>query len=160
VEATERLENLIEKLRKHGYRLTPQRMAILKVLTESQDHPSVDQVYAQVRTDFPMTSLATVYKAVSLLKEEGEILELPFGNGSSRYDGAHPFPHPHLMCVKCQRIIDPDIQAFDQLPHDLAEKYGFEIVNHRLDFFGVCPQCQQAEKERVNSTVTPVENHR
>jgi Fur family transcriptional regulator, peroxide stress response regulator len=137
---------LLKKLRKKGYRITPQRAAILKILTESRDHPSVEQVYENVKRTFPMTSLATVYKAVTLLKEENEILELGFAGGSSRYDGNKPYPHPHLICVKCQRIIDPDIGLFSNLPQELADKYGYQIVNQRVDFFGVCPQCQQKER--------------
>jgi Fur family peroxide stress response transcriptional regulator len=137
-----RLSVVIEKLKKQGYRITPQRIAILKIFTESEDHPSVEQVYERVKIDFPMTSLATVYKTVLLLKEEGEVLELGFANGSSRYDGNKPYPHAHLICVKCQKIVDPEIELFNELPRELAQKYGFQIVNQRVDFYGVCPQCQ------------------
>ena len=143
-----RLETLIEKLKKHGYRLTPQRMAVLKILTESKGHPTVEQVYEKVRVDFPMTSLATVYKTVTLLKEEGEILELGFAGGSSRYDAARPYPHPHLICVRCQKIIDPEIQMLEEIPQELSQKYGFEITNHRVDFFGVCPECRQQARDQ------------
>lgn len=137
-----RLSVVIEKLKKQGYRITPQRIAILKIFTESEDHPSVEQVYERVKIDFPMTSLATVYKTVILLKEEGEVLELGFANGSSRYDGNKPYPHAHLICVKCQKIIDPEIELFNELPRKLVQKYGFQIVNHRVDFYGICPHCQ------------------
>jgi len=137
-----RLSVVIEKLKKQGYRITPQRIAILKIFTESEDHPSVEQVYERVKIDFPMTSLATVYKTVILLKEEGEVLELGFANGSSHYDANKPYPHAHLICVKCQKIIDPEIELFNELPRELAQKYGFQIVNHRVDFYGICPQCQ------------------
>ena len=137
---------LVDKLRQRGYRITPQRAAILKIFTESQAHPSVEQVYEQIKTDFPMTSLATIYKTVTLLKEEKEILELGFANESSRYDGNKPYPHPHLICIRCQRITDPEIELFNNLPQELAHKYGYQIVNQRLDFFGICPECQRNEK--------------
>ena len=140
-----RFTQLVKKLRQRGYRITPQRAAILKVLTESPDHPSVEQVYAAVSPDFPMTSLATVYKTINMLKEEGEVLELGFANESSRYDGSKPYPHPHLICVRCQRIIDPEIDQFDGLSRELAQKYGYQILNQRVDFFGVCPVCQARE---------------
>jgi Fur family peroxide stress response transcriptional regulator len=140
-----RLSILIEKLKKHGYRMTPQRMAILKVFTESTAHPTVEQVYDQVHPDFPMTSLATVYKTVSLLKEENEILELAFGNASSRYDGAKPYPHPHLICIQCQNMIDTEIQLFEEIPGELSQKYGFQIITQRVDFYGVCPECQKKQ---------------
>lgn len=145
-QAGERYTNLLEKLKTRGHRITPQRAAILRLFIESSDHPSVEQVYEQVRAAFPMTSLATVYKTVALLKEEGEILELGFANDSSRYDGNKPYPHPHLVCVRCGRIIDTEIELFNALPRELSDKYGYRIVNQRVDFFGICPECQGIEK--------------
>ena len=106
----------------------------------------MEQVYEQVKVEFPMTSLATVYKTVNLLKEENELLELGFANESSRYDGYTPYPHPHLICVKCQCIIDFEVEFFTALPQELVRKYGYQIVNQRVDFFGVCPQCQSLEQ--------------
>ena len=147
MESISRLSVLIEKFRKRGYRLTPQRLAILKILALSQGHPTVEQVFAQVKIDFPTTSLATVYKTVTLLKEEGEVLEMGFAGGRSRYDGNKPYPHPHLICIKCHEIIDPDIRLFGEMPQELAEKYGYQIVNHRVDFFGICPNCQKKKGE-------------
>jgi Fur family transcriptional regulator, peroxide stress response regulator len=142
-----RYTTLMDKLKQHGHRITPQRAAILKIFIESQEHPSVEQVYEQIKADFPMTSLATIYKTVTLLKEEKEILELGFANESSRYDGHKPYPHPHLMCIRCQRIIDPEIELFNELPQELAQKYGYQIVNQRVDFFGICPECQKNERK-------------
>ncbi|RPH75237.1 transcriptional repressor [bacterium] len=146
--AHSRLPALIEKLRQHGHRITPQRVAILEAVTQDSRHPTVEQVYEAVRGEYPMTSLATVYKTIALMKEEGEILELGFGSGSSRFDGARPYPHPHLVCVECQRIIDLEVQTFDELPGKLADQYGFEIVSHRVDYYGICPDC------RANSSST------
>jgi Fur family transcriptional regulator, peroxide stress response regulator len=144
-QAAQRFTNLIEKLKARGHRITPQRAAILRLFLESPDHPSVEQVYAQVREAFPMTSLATVYKTVTLLKEEGELLELGFANQSSRYDGNKPYPHPHLVCVRCGRIIDTELELFASLPVELGQKYGYRMLSQRVDFFGVCPECQGRE---------------
>jgi len=144
-----RLAELISRLRERGYRLTPQRMAVLKVLASSERHPSVEQIYEQVRADFPTTSLATIYKTVTLLKQVGEVLELGFSDDSSRYDGHKPYPHPHLICIQCRDIVDPDIGTLGELRQEVAKSTGYRIVNHRLDFFGICPQCQ--EKEVQNS---------
>jgi len=140
-----RLQGLVRKLKDRGYRLTPQRMAVLRILCENSQHPSVQQIYDQVKPDFPMTSLGTVYKTVTLLKEMGEVLELGFGDDSNRYDGSKPYPHPHLICTKCKRIIDPDIPTLKTLPHELGKSTGYQIVSHRLDFYGICPQCQAHE---------------
>jgi Fur family peroxide stress response transcriptional regulator len=146
MESRERFETLVSKLKQHGHRLTPQRLAILRIFTSSRDHPSVEQVYDQIKEQFPMTSLATVYKTVALLKEEGELLELGFANGSTRYDGYRPYPHPHLICIRCHRIIDLEGEGLDQPSFELAEKYGFHLVSHRHDLFGICPSCLALEE--------------
>jgi Fur family peroxide stress response transcriptional regulator len=133
---------MIQKLREHDHRITPQRLAILRVLADSEGHPSVEQIYARVKTDFPTTSLATVYKNVSLMKSLGEVLELGFSDDSNRYDGNKPYSHPHLVCTNCRKIIDPDISMLHDLTQELVQETGFRILNHRMDFFGICPDCQ------------------
>ena len=137
---------MITRLRKEGFRLTPQRMAIVKILASNEEHLSADKIYARVKADFPFTSLATIYKTVTLLKSLGEVMELGFVDDSNRFDGARPFPHPHLICTKCRKIVDPDLPALSDLPKELARKTGYDILNHRLDFFGVCPRCQGNNK--------------
>jgi hypothetical protein len=91
-------------------------MAVLKILASSQDHPTVERIYSQVRRDFPTTSLATIYKTITLLKELEEVLELGFAEQGSRYDGKRPYPHPHVICTRCGAIVDPFFQAWIQWP--------------------------------------------
>ena len=141
--ADQRLEQMIRALRDVGHRITPQRLAVLKILAESKNHPSVGMIYTQVKKDFPTTSLATVYKTITLLKELREVLELGFADRGSRYDGNQPFPHPHVICTKCGTIVDPQFSSMEQMSTEMAQKSGFSITNHRLDFFGLCPKCQQ-----------------
>lgn len=140
-----RLRQILIRLKERDFRLTPQRLAILKILAASNGHPSVDKIFDQVKLDFPTTSLATVYKTVTLLKELGEVLELGFPDGSNRYDGNKPYPHPHMVCLKCKRISDPDLQSVEELTREAEQKTGFDILSHRLDFFGICPDCRQAD---------------
>jgi Fur family peroxide stress response transcriptional regulator len=137
-----RLETMVQELKEQGYRITPQRWVVLKILAASQGHPSVEKIYDRVRVDFPTTSLATVYKTVSLIKSIGEVLELGFSDGSNRYDGNKPYPHPHVICISCKKIIDPDLSGLKDMTQELIKETGFQIVSHRLDFFGVCPDCQ------------------
>jgi Fur family peroxide stress response transcriptional regulator len=139
----ERLAQMIAKLRERDFRLTPQRVAILKILAASEEHPSVDTIYAKVRENFPTTSIATVYKTIALLKELNEVLELGFPDGSNRYDGNRPYPHPHAICMECKRIMDPEIASVDELREEMKRKTGYTISFHRLDFFGLCPECQR-----------------
>jgi len=136
---------MVERLRQEGHRITPQRLAVLRVLAASQGHPSVEQIHERVKADFPTTSLATIYKTVTLLRQLGEVLELGFGHDASRYDGQRPYPHPHLICLNCGEILDPDLAGLADLPQALAQQTGYRIVNHRLDFFGLCPRCQKQD---------------
>jgi Fur family peroxide stress response transcriptional regulator len=138
-----RYDKMLEALRRHDSRITPQRMAVLKILASSDGHPSVEKIYEQVKRRFPTTSLATVYKTVTLLKELNEVLELGFPEGGNRYDGHKPYPHPHLICTKCKKIIDPDLDSLSDVTQELVSETGFQITSHRLDFFGVCPDCQR-----------------
>jgi len=138
----DRLTHILSKLKRHNCRLTPQRLAIIRILATSEDHPSVEDVYEKVKAEFPSTSLATIYKTITLLKTLNELLELGFPDGSNRYDGKKPFPHPHIICVKCKKIMDPELVSFDELKKEMAGKTGYKIEHHRLDFFGLCPECQ------------------
>jgi Fur family peroxide stress response transcriptional regulator len=146
IDPSARLEEIISSLKDGGHRLTPQRMAVLRILAESDEHPSVEQIHERVRIDLPMTSLATVYKTISLLKEMGQVLQLGFSDDSNRFDGRRPSPHPHLICIRCKRIVDPGVDALDRWADELGSRTGYQILSHRLDFYGICPDCQQLEQ--------------
>jgi Fur family transcriptional regulator, peroxide stress response regulator len=143
VSGESRLVRMLSKLKNKNFRLTPQRLAVLKILAEDETHPSVGQVYDRVIKEFPTTSLATVYKTIILLKELEEVLELGFPDGSNRYDGAKPFPHPHMICTRCKKIVDPELTSLSDLNQEMSRKTGFQILHHRLDFFGLCPDCRR-----------------
>ena len=138
-----RFDNMLRKLREMRYRITPQRLAILKILAESQGHPGAEDIYALVKTDFPTTTIATVYKTLAVLKSIGEVLELEFSGDYNRYDGKKPGSHPHLICIKCKRIVDPDLTSLDEMTAKIASQTGYKLIRHRLDFYGICPECQQ-----------------
>ena len=86
-------------------------------------------------------SLATVYRNIVLIKSIGEVLELGFPDGSNIYDGNKPFPHPHVICIKCKKIVDPDLDSLDNMRKEAEVETEFKILNHRLDFFGICSNC-------------------
>jgi len=144
-EHKKRFEIMIQKLRDSGHKVTPQRMAIAKILAKSEDHPSVENIHGQIKKDFPTMSLATVYKNIVLFKSLGEVLELGFPDGSNRYDGNRPYPHPHVICIKCKKIVDPDLESLEEMEKEVALEAHFKILSHRLDFFGICSDCM-AEK--------------
>jgi Fur family peroxide stress response transcriptional regulator len=136
-----RFDHMIAQLREHGLRVTPQRMLVLKILAKSEDHPSVERIYEQVQAEFPSTSLATVYKTIATLKEMGEVLELSLKHDSRHYDGNKPYPHPHAICSRCHRIVDPEGLNLSGLADRIARTTGYRITSHQLNFFGLCPEC-------------------
>ncbi|MEE4362834.1 MAG: transcriptional repressor [Desulfotignum sp.] len=137
----QRSDTIVRKLRENGHKITPQRLAIIKILAKSEGHPSVEDIHEQIRADFPTMSLATVYRNIVLLKSLGEVLELGFPDGSNRYDGNKPAPHPHVICIRCKKIVDPVLDSLDEMKKEVALETDFKILNHRLDFFGICSSC-------------------
>lgn len=142
----ERYESMVRKLKDQGHKLTPQRLAVARELAVSKGHPNVETIFERLQDSFPTMSLATVYRNVMLLKSLGEVLELGFPGGSNRYDGNTPFPHPHVICVQCQKIIDPDLGSLKDMTAEVADETGFDILTHRLDFFGICGDCKKKKK--------------
>lgn len=137
-----RLQQMLDRLKESEFRITPQRYAVLNVLATSPDHPSAESIHADLIEHYPTMSLATVYKTIRLLKQEGEVLELEFSNLGNRYDGNKPFPHPHLICTECGKIIDPLQLNLDEITSKMMDETGFKILTHRLDFYGICQGCQ------------------
>lgn len=138
-----RLDTIIDRLHAQGSRVTPQRVAILKILLESDQHPSAEQVYQRVQAEYPMTSLATVYKTLTLLQELGEVQNVGTYNEVARFDGKNTAPHPHLICTRCGEIIDAPGGAMLDWAEQLARASGYHISAQRIEFFGLCPRCQQ-----------------
>jgi Fur family peroxide stress response transcriptional regulator len=117
-----------------------QRELILRVLRFTKKHPSANWIYEEARKQIPNISLGTVYRNLNILKEEGRIREISFGKGIGLYDGDLR-NHDHVCCMECGRMED--------LPHlsqrtdftEVEKTMGYTIHAHRLEFFGVCPQC-------------------
>jgi Fur family peroxide stress response transcriptional regulator len=142
-----RFQSIVNKLKQNHHKLTPQRLAIIRILSASTAHPSVDDIHDQLKRRFPGISLPTVYRNIMLIKSLGEVLELGFAEGGNRYDGRRPHPHPHLVCLKCHKIVDPEVESFSDISRAVSDKSGFEIQTYRLDFFGICPKCQERKDE-------------
>ncbi len=132
-------------MQKHpNQRMTRQRQVILDELRKVNTHPSADEVYEMVRKRLPRISLGTVYRNLEVLSESGEIRKLEPGP-LKRFDG-NPSEHFHIRCIRCDRIADvPMPQDFDI---DLADMTPteYEILGHRLEFFGLCPYCSNSSK--------------
>lgn len=138
-----RLKQMVARLKENDHRITPQRYAVLRVLSQSVDHPSAETIFGQLAPEYPTMSLATVYKTIHLLKKKGEVLELEFSELANRYDGNKPYPHPHVICTGCGTIVDPSMLDLDEITSKMMVETGFNITSHRLDFYGLCPACQK-----------------
>lgn len=162
VDPDARFEALVDHLQEEGYRLTPQRIALLRLLAAGDDHPSTSDLYDHLRVRFPTTSPATVYKTLNLLKELDEVLELGFSDDDNRYDGCRPYPHPHLICVRCRKIIDPEVGIAEDLVKQMAQQVAgqscYQNISHRVDFYGVCPDCQQEQEARSLASAARVDD--
>jgi Fur family transcriptional regulator, peroxide stress response regulator len=137
-----RYQTLVSKLKERGCRLTSHRLALARVLASSTGHPDAAQLYAEIKVQFPTVSLATIYKTLILLKDEGEILEIDLRT-NSHYDGNKPYPHPHLICIRCNRIIDGDeVSMLEKFNDEIEQKYQFQISRHQIIYYGICHECQ------------------
>src|SRR4051794_19595663 len=139
---TQRYTALAAALARKGLRLTPQREAVLRVLAATEEHPSVEQLYADARRLCSSTSRATVYNTLTMLKHLGEVVELEFTGSGNRYDARTPEPHPHLICIRCGRIDDFDPADLRVALATAAAASGYRVTGRRLDFYGECPTCQ------------------
>ena len=104
-----RFDELLSALKERDYRLTPQRVELVRLIAVSEGHPSAAQLYKKIKARFPTISHATVYKTLTLLKEMGQVLEIDLRD-DSHYDGNRPHPHPHLICMNCNKIVDGNLE--------------------------------------------------
>lgn len=139
--ATTRYHELIAVLKERAYRLTPQRVELVRLIASSDGHPSASQLHARIKTRFPTMSHATVYKTLTLLKEMNQVYEIDLRD-DSHYDGNRPQPHPHLICTQCNRIVDGDLEIDPASIRKLEEVSGYQIVRPQLAFYGLCPSCK------------------
>jgi len=128
----------MEKYKKIGIKLTPQRLAILDFLDGNKDHPSAEEIYREVSKRFPTMSFATVYNTLETLAERGNILELTIDPHKKRFDPNTELHH-HLICTKCKRI--EDVHTHYDLSVPGVYKKGFEVTGNHVEFYGICPAC-------------------
>lgn len=147
-DAAARVADLVERLRQRGHRLTPQRLAVLRVLCEADYHPTAAEVAERLEPSYPMMSLATVYNTVDLLRELGEVIELILPDGCRRYDARTGQDHPHAICTRCGHIQDVGLRPDDTLRAEAARRSGYTLRSQRVDFYGLCPDCA-AKESRV-----------
>ncbi len=133
------VEEICAQLRARGYRLTPQRRAIVSALLQDRSHPTAEQVFVRVRKSLPCISHATVYNTLHELVRIGAALELDLGLGERRYD-ANTDEHAHLVCLGCGRV--EDVPYNGECLHPISERsHGFQVLERCVSFRGYCPTC-------------------
>ena len=130
-------ETIEQKCIAKGVKLTEQRKIIAKVMSESHDHPDVDELYNRVSKIDPKISIATVYRTVKLFEEAGIVAKHDFKGGKARYEELSESHHDHLIDVKTGEIIEFVDEEIEKLQKKVAEKYGYELVDHKLELYGV-----------------------
>ena len=136
-------QNIEEKCLSKGVKLTDQRRIIVKVLSESKetygesDHPDVDELYSRVSKVDTKISIATVYRTVKLLEEAGILVKHDFKAGKARYEELSEGHHDHLIDVKSGEIIEFVDEEIEKLQKKVAEKYGYKLVDHKLELYGI-----------------------
>ena len=137
--------DFIAVLREHGLQVTYQRLATYQALFHAAEHPSAENIYQQVRKRFPMISLGTVYKTLERFHKVGLVQKVSPLTEVARYD-AIINPHHHMVCLKCQAILDvTDAELDRQIP--LPKSNGFKVIRHQILFHGYCPDCHPDEDE-------------
>ena len=132
-------------LRQKGYRLTPQRHAVLKAIAASQDSLTPAEIYERVRKIHPAIGLVTVYRVINLLTELQLICQISAGGYSKSYLMRRPIGHHHhLVCSQCGRVKDFSDCDLSDLEHRIAEETRFEIDGHLLELYGRCPSCHES----------------
>jgi Fur family peroxide stress response transcriptional regulator len=137
-----RFDELIATLKEHDFRLTPQRVELVRLIAVSEGHPSAAQLYEQIKRKFPTMSPATVYKTLALLKELGQVMEIDLRD-DSHYDGNRPQPHAHIICMKCNKIVDGEMLLDPEIVTQMENMSGYSILRPQLSFYGLCPDCQK-----------------
>lgn len=145
--SSQQIENLKNNLKKKGYKLTPQRRAIVDVIIKNEgSHLTTEEIYDLVKKDCPEIGLATVYRTVQLLEELGAVSKLDLSDGCSRYELIHEeenHQHHHLICTSCGKVIEVQGDLLEELEHNIEQKYNFKVINHSVKFFGLCNECSK-----------------
>ena len=131
------LETIEQKCLAKGVKLTEQRKTIAKIMSDSQDHPDVDELYRRASKIDSKISIATVYRTVKLFEEAGIVAKHDFKGGKARYEELYEGHHDHLIDIKTGEIIEFVDDEIEKLQQKVAEKYGYKLVDHKLELYGI-----------------------
>jgi Fur family ferric uptake transcriptional regulator len=130
-------------LKEHGYKLTPQRRAVIAAIAASADHLTPNDLYQKVHQGHPAIGLTTVYRTLEVMARLGLICELHAGGSCRSYTTGAPEHHHHIICSGCGEVVDFSGYDLSPLEERLSRETGFEIEDHLLEFTGRCRRCRQ-----------------
>jgi len=135
------MERIINRYKGKGFKLTPQRLAILKFLEGNTSHPTAEDIYSGIKKKHPTVSFATVYNTIQALKERGDVSEITIDPERKHFD-PNPAPHHHSICTVCNKISDVLIDYSEtlRLPEYILK--DFTVTGNHVDFYGVCGDCR------------------
>lgn len=139
-----KLQQFKEKMKRSGLKMTSQRLAIYQLLIQTKVHPDVNFIYKKIKELFPMISLSTVYNTLESFKRAGVIIGVDSRDDLKHYDG-NSVPHPHIICVSCNRIDDLDNVKSDMIKKTelfISAGTGYKIIDNFINFYGYCPDCR------------------
>ncbi len=143
---------IIAALRERGYRITPQREMVIDIIAHAEQHLSAEEIFFALQTRTQATNIATVYRTLDMLWEEGFACRNDLSEGKIVYATHKHGPHIHLVCRNCNHVIDANRDTLGQLGEKLRAQYHFEADLQHLSIFGICDQCQ---KNSINQPQTP-----
>ncbi len=129
-------------LQQLGYRLTPQRIMILEAVLESDDHVTAEELYEQVRVQYPHISFSTVYRTMELLRDSGFVTQTDLGGGRVQYHPVGKATHHHLVCQGCGSVAEVGEEIFTGLQQELRERHNFDATLTHFAIFGRCERCR------------------
>jgi Fur family transcriptional regulator, peroxide stress response regulator len=152
--SVQRLGEFVARCRKRGIAVTPQRLAVIRALLASENHPSADEICVAVRRKHPHVSSATVHRILEQFCELGEARKVTLLHDFARYDG-NVEPHHHVLCVRCRLVNDIEIPEADKLLEGRTSLGQFALLRCSLQIDALCRRCQIAEKRNTRATSTP-----
>lgn len=139
-------QDVLNHLREKGVRITETRKAVIDFIIQSHDHPSADMIYQALLPAFPNMSLATVYNNLKVLIDEGFVSELKVRNDTTTYYDFMGHQHLNVICKKCGRIADMDLDLPD-VQQEAADQTGYQITKSQMVVYGICPDCVARQQE-------------
>lgn len=136
-------KKIVSELKSHGYKLTPQRRAVIRIVTSSSDHLSPNEIHEKIREIYPGTGLVTIYRTLEILTDLGLVCELRSAGNSRSYTMGEEQHHHHLICSGCGTVVNFTGRYLEELEENLAKESGFRIDRHLLEFVGLCRDCQK-----------------